>query len=253
MAMDYDTVARTLAAFGEPPDQEPAAWPRYVQATGVGAADVPVLLELMAAWADPDHFEGRDRDDVGVFAPVHAWRTLAQLGAQELIPAALDLLEPLLDLEDDWLAEDLPDLVLVLGADAIAPLLDYVDDTAREDQIRGIACAALVEITRAHDELRARVLPRLLARLEQADRSAPVTNAAIIEVLVELGAREHVDVIARAYAANVVETEVIGTYNDVLVELGLRTRHATKAHGGAKADKRAKQRQKAARKANRRR
>lgn len=253
MAMDYDTLARTLAAFGEPPDQEPSAWPRYVQATGVGASDVPALLELMAAWADPDHFEGRDRDDAGVFAPIHAWRTLAQLGAPELIPAALELLEPLLDLEDDWLAEDLPDLVMVLGADAIAPLLDYVDDTAREDQIRGIACDALREITLAHDELRARVLPRLLARLEQADRSSPATNAAIVDLLVELRATEHADVIARAYAADAVETAVVGSHNDVLVALGLRTRHATKAHGGAKADKRAKQRQKAARKANRRR
>lgn len=253
MAMDYDTLARTFAAFGEPEDAEPDQWPRYLQRTGVGAAEVPVLLELMAAWADRDHFEGHGRDDAGVFAPIHAWRTLAQLGTPELVPAALALLEPLLEQGDEWLADELPDLAVVVGAHAAAPLLDYVDDAARADDARAAACEAALELTLVHEHLPAIVLPRLVARLDQRDAEATITNAAIVHALVELRATAHVDVITRAFEAQVVDTAVVGTLNDVLVALGLRTRHATKGHGGAKADKRAKQRQKAARKANRRR
>ena len=52
------------------------AWPDYLQ-YGFTETDIPALLDLVADQA----FDQLDSESIEIWAPLHAWRTLGQLGS----------------------------------------------------------------------------------------------------------------------------------------------------------------------------
>lgn len=63
-------------------------WPDYL-ALGFTRADVPEFVRM----AEDAQLDSADRDSFEVWAPLHAWRTVAQLGAVEAAPALVRLIQ----------------------------------------------------------------------------------------------------------------------------------------------------------------
>ena len=98
----------------------------YVAEFQLTPAHIPELIRLAAMWADP---QDDWPEDGPIWAPVHAWRALAQLGAVE---AVTPLLEMSSDLHyDDWQFEDFPHVFALIGAGAIPPLKRHAADRAK--------------------------------------------------------------------------------------------------------------------------
>lgn len=76
----------------------------YVTTLELTAADVPELLAIARKWAEPMDWPD-DEDYVAGYAPIHAWRGLAQLGAGEAVPVLLEMMDPLDVDGDDWYLE----------------------------------------------------------------------------------------------------------------------------------------------------
>jgi len=76
----------------------PEGNPDYVEKLGLTEEHVPALIRAALLWADVD---ARPEGDA-VYAPIHAWRALAQLGAVEAVEPLLGMLNTLNEQMDDW-------------------------------------------------------------------------------------------------------------------------------------------------------
>ncbi len=95
-----------------------------------------------------------DGDSAEVWAPVHAWRALGQLGAA-------DAVEPLLRLlagaeEDDRMMNDFPFVFGMIGKGAVGPLGGYLADSSNDEWSRVTASCGLAK---AAEPIRLRVTP----------------------------------------------------------------------------------------------
>lgn len=84
------------------------------------------LPELLRMARDRDLYTANS-ETLEVWAPLHA---LHMLGALDASSVVADLI-PLFDLEDDWYATALPDLLGKIGAPALAPTRAYIADRTR--------------------------------------------------------------------------------------------------------------------------
>jgi HEAT repeat protein len=87
-----------------------------------------------------------------VFAQVHAWRVLAQLGAVEAIPSFIGLLRYIDEDDDDYIGEEMPIMLGKLGLLAIDPCRGYLADQSHSTFARVAAAYALSEIGQQHPE-----------------------------------------------------------------------------------------------------
>lgn len=169
---------------------------------------IRMALDLELLWAPSDAPK--------VYAPTHAVRLLGMLGAEE---AAEPLLE-LLDLDQDWVADELPHVYAGIGPAAIPHLQRYLADPEQDRYGRIQAAHALQEVAAAHPAERERVVDilREQLRLHQADRGL---NGFLISYLLDLRAEEALNDIKAAYLADKVDRMIVGNYDDVLAEFGL--------------------------------
>ena len=107
---------RILLELGEA-DQN-GSWPDYLQ-FGFDETDVPALLKLIS----DESLDQANSDSSEVWAPLHAWRTLGQLGSSAAITTLITLFDRLHD--DDWALSELSKVMGMLGDPAIAPLADF--------------------------------------------------------------------------------------------------------------------------------
>ena len=102
-------------------DRQADIWPDYL-ALGFDETHGPDLIRMAT---DPE-LNRLPPDDLAVWAPVHAWRTLGQL---RLEAAADPLLRLLVDLEDDaWLPGDLPVVLSMIGPASLPALSAFIGD-----------------------------------------------------------------------------------------------------------------------------
>src|SRR5665648_763673 len=122
-----------LARFGDP--RSFSAWEtgevNYVTALELTPADVPELLAIARKWAEPMDWPD-DEAYVAGYAPIHAWRGLAQFGAAEAVGPLLAMLDPLDDDGDDWFMEEFPHVFAWIGPAAVRALRDYMADSVHE-------------------------------------------------------------------------------------------------------------------------
>ena len=216
------TLRGRLERFGDP--RKTWKWETgevdYVSQLGLTAADVPDLLTIARQWAEPFDWP-EDENDVSGYAPVHAWRGLAQLGSTEAIGLLLEMLEPLETIGDDWFPDEFPHALAWIGPASMAPLRDYLADERHGVYPRVCAAGGLRELAKRHEELRGEVVKALgeaLSRFEQADETF---NGLIISDLLDLKATEAAELIERAHAADAVDTTVCGNWETVRKELGV--------------------------------
>lgn len=216
--MDYIYPVKKLLTYGS--CQEMTRWPDYLT-LGLTHEHVSELICMVTdrelLWADQNTLE--------VWAPVHAWRALAQLRAEEAIKPLIGLFNELSD--DDWASDELPDVLASLGPKAIKPLGEYLLDSSNEEFARATAASCLEEIGKENPSLTGDCISILTGYLEQSTVDVPTLNGLVIAHLMGLSAVDSIGVIRKAFSTGNVDITVAGDLEDVEISLGLRTKRET--------------------------
>jgi hypothetical protein len=189
--------------------------PDYVAEYGLTADHVPALIELATRWDDAWN------DSEAVYAPVHAWRALAQLRAVDAVQPLLEAQRMLDEMEDDWYLDDFHLVFGLIGPPALDKLAAFLADPSECELPRTKAADGLSEIAQRHPDTRGRVIQVLTSVLGQHRVEDAELNGSIVGDLVELEAVEAAAAIERAFAANVIDPTIAGDWSDVRRELGV--------------------------------
>jgi hypothetical protein len=210
----YQPPVKQLLALGELRRDET----RDYAALGLSPKDVPALIRM----ATDEQLNEGPQDSPVVWAPVHAWRALAQLRTEEAIAPLLKLLQRADDAWDDWVCVDLPKTLAQFGVATLAPLTVYLADATHGERARVAAAEAIGLIGETHAELRADCVARLCAQLDRFGEQSETFNAFLISPLWDLRAVEALPAIERAFAAGRVDESINGDVEDVQIEFGLK-------------------------------
>lgn len=192
----YSEAVETLLTLGDVRGQK--KWQDY-GALGITQEDVLILLELMV---DPD-LNDADSETTEVWAPLHAWRALAQMRTLSMIDPYLELLDR--QVEDDWIHEDLFDVSLKLGPLVVPKLIEFMADPKRDVHGRICMVEALEKMALKFVEVRRPVVDALTAQLRLYPEQDEGLNGFLIEALEALRVRNTIPLIAEVFAANKVE------------------------------------------------
>ena len=192
----------------------------YPANLGLSAADVPELLAIAKEWAQERDWP-EDENDMSAYAPVHAWRALAQLRAMEAVVLFLEMLDPLDATGDDWYLEDFPYAFGWIGSSAVPALASYLADDSHAVYTRVCVGHGLREVARRCADARDEVVKALCEALTEFARNDASLNAFLVTYLLEIEATEAAALIERAYAADRVDVAVVGNWNAVRRELGV--------------------------------
>lgn len=218
---EYAPPLDRLLELGRGPTRE-AGWPDYLQ-YGFTSEHVPELIRMAT---DPS-FNNLSSERREVWTPLHAWRTLAQLGAVEATEALLTLLHQIDDQDDDWISEELPQVFGIFGAGAIPALAEYLGNRNHGLWARVAAAHALTEIGERHPEARDESVARLTRELERFAENDITLNSFVISYLVDLQAREALPLMREAYRNRRVDTGLQGDIQDVEIELKEREKRSS--------------------------
>lgn len=195
-------------------------WPDY-RALGLTTADIPELIRLASDhalhWAEDESPE--------IWAPIHAWRALGQLGAVEAVEPLLALHDPLED--SDWILEELPEVYGLIGPAAVPALSRYVLDDTPGLWARVAASGGLKRIAAQHPEERAAVIDVLTSLLRRHTELDTSLTSSLVDHLIELKATETAALIEEAFAAGSIIESMVGDWEDVQIELGLLSERIT--------------------------
>ncbi len=210
-----DPVAKLLT-YGDCRNMDLEEWTNYPEEMDLSEADIPELIRMAT---DPALNE-LDEDRPEVWAPIHAWRSLAQLQAE----AAIAPLTQLFDMEEtDWVPEEMPKVYAMLGPAAIPTLAEYLADNAHGTWARVTAADSLQEIARVHPESRDECVALLTNQLEQFESDQDATFAGMVICnLLDLKAVEAAGAIEKAYATGQIDEMIAGSLPAIQVELRLK-------------------------------
>jgi hypothetical protein len=186
---------------------------------GLSAEHVPDLIRM----ATDSDLLWTDSESAEVWAPVHAWRALGQLRAESAIEPLVSLWNELDedDAYEDWILDEMPETLLMIGEAAIPALETYVTDPDNYEYARASASDTLTKFAEQKPELRDRVVAILTRALSQYERNTLFANSSLITDLVDLKALESAATIKAAFYAKRVDLMVQGQWSDIAEELGL--------------------------------
>jgi hypothetical protein len=212
----YQPPLDQLLTYGESNRITPDEWPDYRE-LGIGPEHIPDLIRM----ATDEELHEADSEGTEVWAPLHAWRALGQLRAVEAV-------EPLLELfdrheYDDWVGEELPEVFGVIGPAALPALTAYIADLSHIDSSRISAISCIKQIARRWPDAQGECIAIIEERLKDFEENEPDVNSFLVLALVELGAKEAAPIIEQAFAEGYVDPTVMGDWDDVQVELGLKS------------------------------
>jgi len=189
--------------------------PDYVAEYGLTADHVPVLINIATRWDEAWY------DTPAAYAPIHAWRALAQLGAVDAVQPLLDFQRQLEEQGDDWYLEEFHLVFGLIGPPAIESMAAFLADPSQGEFPRSKTAEGLAEIARRHPETRARVLEALTSVFAHHQKESGAVNGGIVGDLLDLHAVEAAEIIERAFAANVIDPTIVGDWGEVRRELGV--------------------------------
>ncbi len=170
--------------------------------------------ELIRMATDPA-LNRADADSNEVWAPVHAWRVLGLLRDESAAAPLVGILADQPDEDiDEWAAEEIPEILGMIGPAAIPPLVDLLGRGSAGLYSRTGASNSLVKIAEKHPEARSECVAAIAHILEQAEANDPALNGFLISDLIDLGAGESAGVVERAYAGDFVDDSIPGTWFD---------------------------------------
>ncbi|MCI5157176.1 MAG: DUF1186 domain-containing protein, partial [Candidatus Electrothrix sp. AUS1_2] len=188
---------------------------------GVSQEDIPELITMSTDkklhWADSESDE--------VWAPIHAWRALGQLRAVEAVPSLLEQL-CLVDEDDDWAGEELPDVLAMIGEAAIPGLKRFLRDQKKSLDVRAVVTEALAKVGTEHPETRNTCVAVLETELAQFSKNDPELNGFLISALLDLRAVEALATIEAAHQHDCVDLTICGDFEDVEIDLGVKEKRS---------------------------
>jgi hypothetical protein len=197
--------------------QWPEGNPDYVEKLGLREEHIPALISAALQWTEADAQPEGD----AVYAPIHAWRALAQLGTVEAVEPLLGMLNTLSEQIDDWYLQEFPTVFALIGREAIPMLAAYLADAGNSESPRIAAADGLKETALRHPATRDEVVAHLTRQLEAYEDNRHDLNAFLVSYLLDLKAAESAEVIERAYAARRVDEWVAGHWGVVRRDLGV--------------------------------
>jgi hypothetical protein len=216
MRHDYsDPVARLLDYGGFDIRQIEEPWPDYLE-LGFAEEHVPELIRM----ATDSDLNNADQDNLEVWAPLHAWRTLGQLRAVEAAKPLVHLLEQLR--HDDWLPIDLRKVFSLIGPLSVPAIAEFMANRSIEEICRVSVPACLEQIAHDYPDHRNECVGVLAHQLSFYATNGTDLNAFLVMSLANLKASETIDLIRKAFAADCVELTLQGDVEDVEIEMGLR-------------------------------
>jgi len=218
-AQGYAPPVAQLLTLGDPREGEEAVQPprqwRDYRDIGLSEDDISELVRL--ACDKRLHRAAGDRPEV--WAGLHAWRTLGQLGADEAMAPLLDLLNFLAETEGDWGLEEIPVVLAMIGPASIEPARQFLGDARKHLWARVGAASALREVAQRHPDSRDRCTRHLAACLENARWNDPTLNGFLVADLLEIGAVEASGVIEQTFRKGYVDPSVAGDWEYVREQL----------------------------------
>lgn len=191
-------------------------WPNYLT-LGLGPEHVPDLIRM----ATDDDLNLADSGSLEVWAPLHAWRALGQLRAEAAVAPLLDVLEGDGDELGDYDLETFPEVLGMIGPEALPALEAALAEGSRDEYARIAIARGICSIAVKHPEARDRCVAILTRALEDFERNEPGLNGFLISNLMELQAEESAPVIERAFAAEAVDEMIVGDWHDVFLAMDL--------------------------------
>ena len=198
---------------------QPDTWPNYVEELGFTQAHVPALVRMVT----DDELNELPGDDIAVWAPVHAWRSLGFLRAEEAIEPLLGLLK---DEYSDWVLDEVPWVLGMMGESAISPVSLYLASRKHEEWSRSATIAALEHTAALYPALRETCVKKLSSQLADFRHNPDSLNGFLVSSLIELEAVGKANLIERAYASGNVDESICGNWPNVKIDLGLATAEA---------------------------
>lgn len=191
------------------------SWPDYIEELGISSEHIPELIRM----ATDEALNEAEVESIEVWAPVHAWRCLGFLKAEEAI-------EPLLGLftgEEfaDWTREEIPWVLGMIGESTIKPVSLFLANRKHDMWDRIAAVSAFEYIAVIHPALKETCIKRLASQLADFRYNSEELNAFLVSTLVELAAVSKADLIERVYASDAIDQTICGTWPSVQVDLGL--------------------------------
>ena len=220
--LDYAQPVALLLTLGKP--EEGWEWPDY-PAMGIGPEQIGDLVRLV----QDDELWDLDGDDPEAWAPIHAWRALGQLRAEAAVAPLLALLRRIDEHEDEWVGEEVPVALGMIGPAAIPQVSAYLAEPGGGLWARAAASGALAEIAKRHPDARDACLAALTEAMAGYAANDPALNGSIISDLIDVHGVEAAPVMEAAFAADSVDVFLAGDWEDVQIELGLLAERKTPA------------------------
>ncbi len=213
----YQPPVSALLTLGRPMDRDFSEWTDYVETYGFTPAHIPELIRL---FKDETFLNTEPGKQPEPYAFIHAMRALGQLRDE----TALNFLIELAETEDeiDWVWEDVPYAIALMGPSVLPRLEASLERTSRE-MLTALTIAACVEkVAELHPEAKDTCVAILTRRLEHAADNDEGLNGSLISTLIDLKAVDALPVIEKAFATNNVDLMMAGDWDDVQVEFGLK-------------------------------
>ena len=217
-----DPVGRLLT-IGETGSYDPAKWPDYVVIFGLAHEHVAALACMVCDAA----LNRADMDSSEVWAPLHAWRALGQLGSEDAVAPLLDFLRTIEN--DEAVGQELPVVFGMIGPSAVPHIAAFLSDRSNPTTPVATAMAGLRQIVARHPECHDDCVGILARVLEPHAASDPSINGFAVWTLIDLAAVEAIDAVRDAFRRQAVDLSLVGDVEDVEIALGLRKRRTTRA------------------------
>lgn len=215
---DYIAPVNKLLTYGD--CHGVGEWPNYLE-LGLTGENISELTRM----ATDNELNGAGSDSLEVWAPIHAWRALGQLRAEEAVEPLMSLFHELED--SDWVREELPTVYGMIGAAAIPALAEYLADASHGLFPRITATHSLEQIGSMHPEAREQCVSVLNRQLERYTGNDATLNGFIISYLLNLHSVESMPVMQKAFEKHCVDLTIAGDLEEVEIDLGLRESRST--------------------------
>lgn len=210
----YAPPVQALLERGEVQDK----WDDYL-AQGINASHIPDLIRM--ATDEELHLAPYPSDLI--WAPIHAWRALGQLRADAAVEPLTRILHWIDEEDDEWIAEELPTVFGMIGAPALPVLDAYLANDQNPLWAKIAAAEGITAVAKRFPETRGDAVAILTRALERFAENDPALNAEVVLMLVQLHAVQAAPLIERAFAAERVAKSLMGDWEDVQIELGLKS------------------------------
>ena len=231
----YTPPVDQLLTYGKAQIASSDEWPNYLE-LGLGSEQIPDLIRMMT----DEGLNGAEPESLDFWAPIHAWRALAQLRAEAAIEPMLTLLHAAAVDGDDWLLEDVPVVFSMIGPVALPTLTAYIADVSSNEYARIAVFDSIEQIAIRWPESRPACVASLMKQLEQFEENGETANGFLISNLATLQATEAAPLMEQAFEADYVDFSIAGEWEDVQDKLGLLSAEVV-AQRRAEEQQRAKQ------------